>query len=94
MEALFQEMIDTLSQAQLAAQEELGSLLALPGQDSERLSRLARTVGELSGQSDGLFVMILEQHAPGEMLDTAQTLVDFFHETMDQITDQLIAVQT
>jgi hypothetical protein len=26
-----------------------------------------------------------------ELIDTAETLVDFFHDTVDQLTDQIVA---
>ena len=91
MEALFRELLGTLSQAQLAVQDELASLMRQPSRDGDHLSRLATSVSEFSVQADGLLVMMLERSAPVELIDTAETLVDFFHDTVDQLTDRIVA---
>jgi hypothetical protein len=91
IEPLFREMIDTLSQAQLAVQTELDLLVGSQSHDIESLWRLNKSVGEFSSEADGLLVMMLEQQAPGNLIDTAQTLVDFFREAKKQIASLLKA---
>jgi hypothetical protein len=84
-------MLDTLRQAQLPVQEELGELARSETLDAERLWRLGKSVGDFSAEADALLVMMLERSAEDDLIDMAETLVDFYQDAEGQVDALLSA---
>jgi hypothetical protein len=85
MDHLFRDLTTTLSQAQQAVERELDQLTSAPVRDLDRLGLLGRSVGEFSYEADTLLVMMLERDADGDLMGTAEALVDFFRDTDERI---------
>ncbi|WP_156362605.1 hypothetical protein [Rubellimicrobium mesophilum] len=82
-------MTATLSEARHAVEQELAGMARAP--DRSRLARLGQSVGELSFGADALLVRMLERDADDALVNAAETLVDFFRDTDEQIAAQLDA---
>jgi hypothetical protein len=80
LNAVFREMIDTLTQAQLPVQEELTQLARSETPEPERLRRLAKSVGDFLAQAEGLITMILDRGAEDGLLDRADTLLGLYED--------------
>lgn len=91
MDALITEMINTLSQARQAVEQEMNGLGPTRPADRARLAHLRTSAGDFLRQARSLLELMADSDADADLMYGVEDLAEFFGDTEAQIALRLKA---